>query len=183
MRARRVPIKAYVFDFDDTLVKTDAKVHVYKGGRKVASLTPEEFNHYKKKPGETFDMRDFKDPRFIINAKKYKMWPALENINVAKKMGRSTSDIFILTARTPESQLPISNLLKKNGIDIPLENIITVGKDVIEDDFDIAKAKEDKLKKLRDRYLEIMFYDDSEENIELASRVGGIKTRLIDWNK
>ena len=32
MRAKRVPYKAYIFDFDDTLVKTDAKVHVLRDG-------------------------------------------------------------------------------------------------------------------------------------------------------
>lgn len=183
MRARRVPVKAYIFDFDDTLVKTDAKAHVYRDGRKVKSLTPTEFNTYKRSPGETYDMSDFKDPRIILNARKYKMWPALENINSARKMGRSNSDIFILTARTSEAQLPIYNLLTRNGIDIPLENIITVGNSSIKDEFDIAAAKEKELRKLKDLYANIMFYDDSEENIELASRVGGIKTRLIDWNK
>ncbi len=36
MRARTVDQnKAYVFDFDDTLVKTSAKVHIYKDGRRI----------------------------------------------------------------------------------------------------------------------------------------------------
>jgi FMN phosphatase YigB (HAD superfamily) len=182
MRAKTVPAKAYIFDFDETLVKTDSKVHVYRDGRKVRSLTPTEFNTYKKGPDETYDMSDFKDPRIILNARKYKMWPALENINTARKMGRSNSDIFILTARSPKAQLSIYNFLTRNGIDIPLKNIITVGHDDGKE-YDIASAKEKELKKLKKRYANIMFYDDSEENIELASRVGGIKTRLIDWNK
>ena len=37
--------KAFVFDFDDTLAFTDAKVHVRNEvGRLVTSLTPKEFN-------------------------------------------------------------------------------------------------------------------------------------------
>jgi FMN phosphatase YigB (HAD superfamily) len=179
MRAKRVPIKAYVFDFDDTLVKTDAKVHIYKDGRRIKSLTPSEYNEYELKPGETQNVDDFIDPRFILNAQKYKMWPALQNINNARKMGRSTSDIFILTARSPKAKQAIHNFLLREGIDIPLENIITVGYDDGRV-HDIASAKERALKELRDRYLNLLFYDDSPENIALASRIGGIKTRLID---
>lgn len=182
MRARSVPIRAHVFDFDDVLVKTDAKIRVYKNGRKIKSLTPEEFNTYTRKEGETYDMSDFTDPRLINNARKFKLWPALENINNAKKMGRSNSDIFILTARSLKAQLPIYNFLTRNGIDIPLENIITVGFDDGEE-HDIPEAKERELKKLKKLYHDIMFYDDNEENVRLASKIGGIKTRLIDWNK
>ncbi len=182
MRARRVPAKAYIFDWDDTLVKTDAKVHVYKGDQKVRTLTPEEFNTYEQKDGERYDMSDFTDPRIINNARKFKMWPALENISNAVKMGRSTSDIYILTARSPLARQPIHNFLTREGIEIPLENIITVGHDDGEE-HDVAADKERELKKLKDKYHEIMFYDDSEENIELASKIGGIRTRLIDWKK
>lgn len=179
MRARRVPVKAYIFDFDDTLVKTNAKVHVYKSEKKVKSLTPGEFNTYKQKPGEKYDMSDFIDPRIIDKARKFKMWPALENISNAKKMGRSTSDIFILTARSPKAHQAIHNFLTREGIEIPMENIICVGHDD-EGEHDIPADKERELKKIKDKYHEVMFYDDSEDNIDLASKIGGIRTRLID---
>jgi phosphoglycolate phosphatase-like HAD superfamily hydrolase len=182
MRAKTVPVKAYIFDFDETLVKTDAKVHVYNGDKKVRSLTPEEFNTYKKKLGERYDMSDFTDPRIIDKARKFKMWPALENISNAVKMGRSTSDIYILTARSPKAQLPIHNYLTRQGINIPIENVICIGLDE-EGEQDIAGYKEKVLKDLKKKYAEITFFDDSEENVELASKVGGIRTRLVDWNK
>lgn len=182
MRAKRVPIKAYVFDFDDTLVKTDAKVHIYKDGRKIKSLTPSEYNEYELQPGESQNMDDFIDPRFIMNARKFKMWPALRNIDVARKMGRSDSDIYILTARSPRARQAIHNFLSQESIDIPIDNIICIGFDDGRH-HNIAESKEDALKELRDRYLNVLFYDDSPENIELASRIRGIKTRLIDWNK
>lgn len=182
MRAKRVPYKAYLFDFDDTLVKTDAKVHVYKDGKRIKSLTPTEFNHYVSQPGETLDLEDFVDPRIIMSAKKYKMWPALKNIDAARKMGRSSSDIFILTARSPRAQQAIHNYLTNNGIDIPLENVITIGTDS-DETYDIAKEKGKILQGLKDQYTDIFFYDDSPDNIQLATKIGGIKTRLIDWHK
>jgi phosphoglycolate phosphatase-like HAD superfamily hydrolase len=179
MRAKRVPYKAYIFDFDETLVKTDAKVHIIKAGKRIKSLTPIEFNHYVSQPGETLDLEDFVDPRIIMNAKKYKMWPALQNIDSARKMGRSSSDIYILTARSPRAQQAIHNFLTRNGIDIPLENVITVGTDS-DESYDIAAEKGKVLQMLKDRYSDVFFYDDSPDNIALASKIGGIKTRLVD---
>lgn len=182
MRAKTVPAKAYIFDFDDTLVKTTAKVHVYKDDRRIRSLTPTEFNTYKQKSGETYDMSDFTDPRIILNAEKFKMWPALENISNAKKMGRSTSEIYILTARSEKAQMAIHTFLERNGIEMPLDHVITIGLDSGGEQ-DIAGDKEKVLKDLKKKYADITFFDDSEENVELASRVGGIRTRLVDWKK
>ena len=182
MRAKRVPTKAYIFDFDDTLVKTEAKIHIYKDGRRIKSITPEEYNTYKPDPAETQDMSDFVDPRLISKAKPYKMWPALENINAAKKQGRSSSEIFILTARAPAARLPIHNFLRNAGIDIPLENVITIGFDDGRP-HDIPAAKEKVLREIKSQYPEVFFYDDSKGNIELAAKIGGITTRLIDWHK
>ena len=183
MRARPVSqSKSYCFDFDDTLVKTTAKVHIHKDGRRIKSLTPEEFNFYKPEEGETTNMDDFIDPRIIMAAKKYKMWPALKNIDMAKKSGRSTSDIYILTARSPKAQMPIWTFLKREGITIELENIITLG----HDDgtyYDVGAAKRIALTELSNQYDKVLFYDDSHKNIELANSIPGIKSRLIEKTK
>ena len=48
-----------VFDFDDTIAKSDAWVYVLKGGRTVKKLDPAQFAVYKPKPGETFNFKDF----------------------------------------------------------------------------------------------------------------------------
>jgi hypothetical protein len=98
---------------------------------------------------------------------------------MAKKSGRSDSDIFILTARSPKAQLPIWNLLTREGIEIPLENVITLGNDD-GSYYDIAKAKKKVLTKFAEDYDKVLFFDDSEKNIELANSIPGIKSRLID---
>jgi hypothetical protein len=164
------------------LVKTSAKVHVYKDGKRIKSLAPAEFNTYLLEPGETYNLSDFSDPRIILNATKHTMWPAIENISNARKMGRSTSDIYILTARSKKAQIPIHTFLQRNGIDMPLENVITVGLDGPGDQ-DIAGDKEKVLRNLKSRYADLTFFDDNRENILLASRIEGVRTRLVDWNK
>ena len=51
-----------VFDFDDTIAKSDAWIYVMKRGREVKKLDPAQFAVYEPKPGETFDFRDFDRP-------------------------------------------------------------------------------------------------------------------------
>jgi len=182
MRAKTVNAKkAYIWDFDETLVRTEAKVHILKDGKRIKSLTPDEYNFYKPEKGETTDMSDFADPRIIMAAKKYKMWPALKNVDIAKKSGRSDSEIFILTARSKAAQLPIHNFLKREGIDMPLNHVICIGNEGGEY-YDIAARKKEILKDFADNYDIVHFFDDSEKNIELANQIDGIKTRLIDSN-
>lgn len=51
--------KLYVFDFDDTLVKTDACVKVTRSCGETIVLTPQEFIHFKQEPGDIFDFSQF----------------------------------------------------------------------------------------------------------------------------
>ena len=52
----------HVFDLDDTLIRTEAKIHLLDSqGRKTGSLTPAEFTTYKLQHGENFDFREFSD--------------------------------------------------------------------------------------------------------------------------
>lgn len=182
MRARTVIRKAYIFDFDDTLVKTKAKIKVYKHGVLINQLTPSDYNSYKHVDDETLDFSDFSDPRLIMAASRFKMWPALNNINNAILMGRSISSIYILTARTDIAQSPIHKYLRKEGITtIPYENILTISGDGSKSQ-PISVLKETKLRQLSAQYDEVIFFDDSKDNIELAAKIPGIKTRLIEKN-
>jgi len=180
MRARTIRKKAYVMDFDDTLVKTDAKIYVYKNNKLVKTLTPVEYNTYKKKKSETYDMKDFSDPRVILKATPYKMWNVLEGNYNKNKISGGNSEFYILTARSPVSQIPIQTFLSRHKISIPLDHIITIGNDEgIE--IDTAKEKEEVLKVLASMY-EVYFFDDSEDNVKLAGKIPGVRTKLVDWN-
>jgi FMN phosphatase YigB (HAD superfamily) len=178
MRAKIVLRKAYVFDLDDCLIKTDARIHIYKDGKYLRSLTPEEFNSYQKPEDEEIDISEFKDPRIIMKAKLLKTWAALKNIDAAIKQGRSTSDIFILTARSSIAQTPIYNLFQNHNINIPEDHIITIGDD--KGEINIPREKKKVLKDLVKQYDDITFFDDNPENIKLAQEVGKIRTRLVD---
>lgn len=49
-----------IFDIDDTLMHTTAKIKVVKNGQVVKSLTNQEFNNYELQPDEEFDFGEFR---------------------------------------------------------------------------------------------------------------------------
>jgi hypothetical protein len=177
MKAKRVPINAVVFDFDETLVKTKAKIYVYKNRKLIKSLDSHEYNFYKKKPDETLDFSDFNDPLLVLKATKFKIWPVLEKIYFNNLSGQSSTDIYILTARESTVKASIYTYLKRNHIIIPEDHIITVG-----DDYNLNNPikKKQVLKDLKQHYQSIMFYDDNANTINLAGEIGGITTVLVD---
>ena len=179
MRARIVPQTiAYIFDFDETLVKSKAKIHIYKNNKKIKSLTPDEFNKFELSDGEIIDTSDFDDPRITLKADKYKMWPLLKKIDMDKKSIRTDAEIYILTGRNKEAQMAIYTFIKRNNVNIPMNNIITVGiKDKVTD---VSIEKEKELIELSQQYDTIYFYDDNKKTINLASKISGVLTKLIE---
>jgi predicted nucleotidyltransferase len=178
--------KGYIFDFDDTLAKTPAKVHVLKNQKRVKSLSPQIFNTYRLKDGEVFDFSDFDDPNILRQAKKFKIWKVLKNVEGALGQGRTDSEMYILTARSKAVRDALHEFLVSNGIrSIPKTNIFTVGDSgdtPIEerDTRSIAERKKEVLANLRKRHEgDVIFFDDDQKNIDLALEVPGIKTRLV----
>jgi hypothetical protein len=49
-----------IFDIDDTLMHTTAKIKVVKDGQIIRDLSNQEFNNYKLQPGEEFDFGEFR---------------------------------------------------------------------------------------------------------------------------
>jgi len=178
MVSKTIYKKCYVFDFDECLVKTTARIHVYRYGAPFKSLTSKEYNYYHKHPKDTLNFSEFNDGERILNAKKYKVWPILKNISDAIKQERSSSVIYILTARNKNVKSYIYEYLKTNGILIDIDNIITIGDD--KGDISIAEEKRKILIELSKKYNEIDFFDDDPHNIKLAASIPGIKTRLIE---
>jgi len=89
--------KLRVFDFDDTLVKSNSKVYVVNKGKK-KTLTPGEFAIYDKKAGDEYDFSDFDK---VIEPKKIKsMFRVFKNIYKASGSRRLT----VLTARAAYKQ-------------------------------------------------------------------------------
>jgi len=81
----------------------------------------------------------------------------------AKKFG--TEHQYVLTARPPESQAPIYEFLKSQGLDIPLKNITGLGNSTGE-----AKAMW-MLEKFKEGYNDMYFADDAIANVKAVRNV------------
>lgn len=87
-----------VFDIDDTLFHTTAKITVLKDGKPVKELTNQEFNTYKLEPGESFDFSQFRDSEKFY----HESVPISRMLNKARailKNMRPNSKVIIVTAR------------------------------------------------------------------------------------
>lgn len=150
--------KAFVFDFDDTLAFTEARVHVMDWNNQVvASLTPQEFNSVKLKKGESFDFSDFDRASLILNGTPTKL------IDLARDVFSEGHSVFILTARDNQASSAIAEWLK--GFGIVAKQIHCVGSSK---GGDIAKAKRKVLLSVIENFDQVWFFDDDARNIELA---------------
>lgn len=108
-----------VFDLDETLFHTYAKVKVMKDGKEVASLTNQEFNGYRLKKGESFDFGEFRSAEIFTKTST----PIAKMIGKAKAIIRNSvakgSKVIISTARKNfDNKELFLNTLNAHGIDI-----------------------------------------------------------------
>jgi hypothetical protein len=149
--------RAYVFDLDDTLLESDAKV----------------------REGTSDPFVDFKGQRageFIKTAR------ATRYADMAKKRALEGYDIHVLTARPdePETLDAIQEfMLRSTGS--RATSIMGVG-NISESMGGTANAKALQLTKLKELYDKIVFFDDDLENVSKARSVEGVKSRIARKN-
>jgi len=154
--------KARVFDFDDTLAKTDSKV-LYKlpdgtEGSLDATQFAEQYESLKE-AGATFDYSEFN------KVKKGSKGPLA---NLAKRFTEALGDrdVFVVTARPNEAAAAIQEFLRSTlGISIPLKNITG-----LENGTPGAKALWI-AEKVSEGYNDIFFADDSKSNVDAVEKM------------
>ena len=108
-----------IFDIDETMFITKAKVHVVKNGKVIKKLDNQEFNTYKKKAGEDYDFGEFKNAEVF----KRTYTPIARMINkvkaILKNATRAGSKVIIVTARPNfDNKKTFLDTFRKQGIDI-----------------------------------------------------------------
>lgn len=168
--------KLLIFDVDDTLIHTSAKIWVMKGGKRIKTLTNSEYNDYKLKSGEEFDYREFNDPKILNKETFTKYWSTL------KHEYHDGTHISILTARNDADM--VRRFFLRNGIDIKAELVFAVGDPRLGL---TGSVQEKKAKVIRDLvalgYRTLVFFDDNEGNLkaakELESELPGVKIHTV----
>ena len=142
---------AYITDFDDTLVHTDARVIVVDKDGKRRELSPADYAAYEKQPGDEFDYSEFeqlKNPR-----------PITKYVNLLKKVidQKKADKVVVLTARGHTK--PIAKFLQSQGI----TSGITIAALGDSDPMEKARYIE---KHIKDGYTRIAFVDDAPKNVK-----------------
>ena len=161
-----------IFDIDETLFHTKAKVQVSKEGKIVKILDNQQYNSYRLKKGESFNYGQFKSAKIF----KETSTPIAKVIKRAKRIiyfaTRKGSKVIIVTARQDMDDKKIfKEAFKAQGIDIGrvyVERAGNIGKET---------ASENKVvifKKYLDtgRYARIRLFDDDKNNLKAFFSLG-----------
>jgi len=154
-----------VFDIDDTLFQTKAKIKVVKDGKVVKTLTNREFNSHKLQQGETYDFGQFKDADLFEKTST----PIGRMIAKAKAIIRNAtargSKVIVSTARSDmDNKETFLKALQSHGINVDNIYVERAG------NFQLGSSAKNKKvvfrKYLRSgAYNRIRFFDDDMNNI------------------
>ena len=148
--------KAFVFDFDDTLATTTARIKVMDGAGLVTHVQPRDFSNFKLNVGEYFDFTEFRDDRFIKDADPTFL------MYLAQEVSEEDQDVYILTAREDDSADAIQSFLASYNVNA--KTIHCVGGT----QKNIPQKKREMLLTIMAKYDKIYYYDDNSDNIEGA---------------
>ena len=156
-RNPEAPVKKIrVFDFDDTLARSNSQV-LYElpdgtTGKLNAAQFAERFSELQEQ-GAEFDFLEFSK---VIDGKKGPVFKAIENIVKA----RGAEDVFILTARPADAAGPIKEFMDALGVNLPIKNIVGLGDGTAQ-----AKARW-MTSKAAEGYNDFFFVDDAYKNVK-----------------
>jgi len=156
--------KILVFDLDDTLVISSAKIKVCnKKTGECYSLTPEEFNTYEKGEHEELDFNEFKSLEIMKAGKMIDYY-----LKIFKEAYRSKIAVGIVTAR--DDRKMIYKWLREHvGFRIDNDLIFAVNDPVHKFKGSISDRKKEAFKELIEMgYNDLQFYDDDDANLKLV---------------
>ena len=154
-----------IFDIDETLFHTTAKIQVKKGGKVLKDLTNIEYNSYKLKSGESYDYGQFKSAK-LFNQTSTPVGKMVAKAKIIiKNATKKGSKVIVVTARgdMDDKNLFVATF-EAHGIDMKdvyIERAGNIGLD------NSAKNKEVVFRKYLDtgNYKRIRLFDDAMENL------------------
>ena len=154
-----------IFDIDDTLFHTTAKIKVVKDGKVIQTLTNQEFNNYELQPGEEFDFGEFRDAKKFAQESEpiEHMMDELKTI-----LDHSKGTVIMLTARADfDDKQTFLKTFTDHGIDMSRIHIHRAGN--LPGDAIPAEKKAIWVRRYLDtnKYNQVSLYDDSMSNLRV----------------
>ena len=175
--------KVIVFDLDDTLVITNAKIKVCdKKTGECFELSPEEFNEYESNPDHELDFDDFKSLEIMKAGKMIDYY-----LKIFKEAYKMKLAVGIVTAR--DDQKMIYRWLREHvGFKIDKDLIFAVNDPIHKFKGGISDRKKAAFIELMELgYTDFQFYDDDTANLKLVksleSEYEGISISTIKARK
>lgn len=152
-----------IFDIDETLFVTNAKIRVVKNGKVVRELTNQEFNTYTLQPNERFDFSEFRSAQKFYN----ESVPIKRMVSLLKRLSTTPGNrVILLTAREDfDNKELFLQTFGDLGIDMDKIHVHRAGN--IPGDMHPAYKKEVWVRRYLDTglYNEVSLYDDSQKNL------------------
>lgn len=152
-----------IFDIDDTMFKTKARVKVMPSGK---TLTPQQFNTYKLGKGVEFDFGEFKSAK-LFQQTAVPIGKMIAKFKaILKNAVKSGSKVIIVTARADmDDKKLFLDTFRSHGIDIDKSHIIRAGNLGMKSS---AEAKAQVFKQFLDtnEYSRIRLFDDDKSNLK-----------------
>jgi len=171
-----------IFDIDDTLLHTTAKIRVVSRGRVVRELTNQQFNHYKLQPDEEFDFGEFRNAE-KFNRESEPIKPMVRKLKTIL-INSPNSDVIMLTARADfDDKELFLKTFRDLGIDMSRVHVHRAGN--LPGDAIPAEKKAVWVRKYlnTDQYDHVRLYDDSVTNLtvfkELRQEYPGVDFRAV----
>lgn len=159
--------KILVFDLDDTIVVTPARIQVKnKMTGETFSITPEEFNTFQKKPNQILSFEEFKSLEIMKAGKLINYY-----FKILQEAYRRKIAIGIVTAR--DNQRMIYKWLK-NYLKTPIDSdlIFAVNDPMHRFKGDIAEKKKEAFREIINQgFNDLQFYDDDDNNLRLVKEL------------
>ena len=170
----KVKPKLRVFDFDDTIAKSDSKIYITTDNGKEIIMTPEDYATHKVNPEYEYDFSEFDE---VINPREIKQITNI--IRNVLNAGTEEREIAILTARDKNAEEPIRKYLEEIGLDTSKITFVLLG-----DSDPHAKSSW-----IYDRIVaganDVLFFDDSGKNVDAVEQLKTVEafSKLIDADK
>tara|TARA_R110002110_G_scaffold38450_1_gene125406 strand:+ start:98 stop:685 length:588 start_codon:yes stop_codon:yes gene_type:complete len=152
--------KLRVFDFDDTIAKSDSNIHITTDTGEEITMTPGEYATHKTNPNYEYDFSEFDE---VINPREIKQITNI--IRNALNAGTEGREIAILTARAPEAEASIRDYLEGIGLDTSKITFELLG------DSDPHAKSSWIHDRIRTGATDVLFFDDSGKNVEAVEEL------------
>ena len=154
--------KLRVFDFDDTIAKSDSNIHITTDTGEKITMDPGEYATHVMNPDYEYDFSEFDE---VINPREIKQITNI--IRNALNAGTEGREIAILTARDPAAEGPIKDYLDSIGLDTSMITFELLG----------SSNPQSKAAWIADRIengaVDVLFFDDSGKNVEAVQALSG----------